>query len=75
MKQNHYSMQWANSWLWRTKQQVEIDYFEEQNGQLSAFEFKWNPKAKYRQPKAFSEAYPDATFKIIHKDNVEEFLM
>jgi len=75
LKQNHYSLQWTNSWFWRTKQQVEIDYIEEQNGQLSAYEFKWSPKTKYRQPKSFRETYPDATFKIIHKDNVDEFLL
>jgi hypothetical protein len=75
MKRNHYTMQWANYWFWRTKQQLEIDYIEEQNGQLSAYEFKWNPNAKYRQPKAFSEAYPEANFKIIHKENIEDFLL
>lgn len=75
LKQNHYLLQWTNSWFWRTKQQVEIDYIEEQNGQLSAYEFKWSQKFKYRLPKAFSEAYQDAIFKVIHKDNVEEFLL
>jgi len=70
MKRNQYAMQWVNTWFWRTTQQHEIDYIEEQNGQLSAYEFKWSPKAKYRQPKSFSETYPQATFKIIHKDNV-----
>jgi len=75
MKYMHYSMKWVNSWFWRTKQQVEIDYIEEQNGQLSAYEFKWNPNAKYRQPKAFTGSYTDATFKIIHKNNVDEFLL
>ena len=75
MKRNHYSMQWVNIWFWRTTQQNEIDYIEEQNGLISAFEFKWSPKARYRQPKAFVEAYPDALFKIVHKDNVEDFLL
>ena len=75
MKRNQYAIQWVNTWFWRTTQQNEIDYIEEQNGQLSAYEFKWSPKAKYRQPKAFSEAYHDAGFKVIHKDNLEEFLL
>jgi len=75
MKHLHYSMQWVNSWFWRTTQQTEIDYIEEQNGQLSAYEFKWNPKAKYRQPKLFLETYQNATLKLIHKDNMEDFLM
>ncbi len=75
MKHMHYSMQWANTWFWRTTQQTEIDYIEEQNGQLSAFEFKWNPKAKYRQPKLFLETYQNVTLKIISRDNFEEFLL
>ena len=75
MKRNQYSLQWVNTWFWRTTLQNEIDYIEEQNGQLSAYEFKWSSKAKYRKPKAFTEAYPEATFKIIHKDNVDEFLL
>jgi hypothetical protein len=70
-----YSGQWANSWFWRTKQQNEIDYLEEKDGLLTAYEFKWNPTAKYRQPKLFKETYPEAGFKIIHKDNPEDFLL
>ncbi|MPN04125.1 hypothetical protein SDC9_151361 [bioreactor metagenome] len=70
-----YSGQWVNSWFWRTKQQKEIDYLEEKDGLLSAYEFKWNQTAKYRQPKLFKETYPDAGFKIIHKDNPEDFLL
>ena len=75
MKRNQYSLQWVNTWFWRTTLQNEIDYIEEQNGQLSAYEFKWSSKTKYRKPKAFTVAYPEATFKIIHKDNVDEFLL
>ena len=26
------------------------------------YEFKWSSKAKYIKPKAFTEAYPEATF-------------
>jgi predicted AAA+ superfamily ATPase len=71
----HYTMQFPNTWFWRTKQQNEIDYLEEHNGILSAFEFKWNPDAKFRKPITFTNAYPEAIFSVIHKDNVEEFLL
>ena len=33
-------------YFWRTKQQQEIDFVEEQNGQIVGFEFKWNNKNK-----------------------------
>ena len=32
----------ANSYFWRTYDQQEIDYIEESNGVLKAFEIKWN---------------------------------
>lgn len=59
----------------RTAQQKEIDYIEEQNGQISAYEFKWNKDAKAKTPLQFLNAYPDATFTVIHRDNVEDFLL
>lgn len=70
-----YTDSWANSWFWRTTEQKEIDYIEESDGKLSAYEFKWNPKARLSISKSFSHAYPDASFQIIHRDNFEFFLM
>ena len=75
MKYLQYSQQWVNSWYWRTKEQKEIDYIEEQDGVLTAFEFKWKPDAKYKMPKLFLETYTGSEFKIIHRDNFEDFLM
>jgi len=63
------------SWFWRTKEQKEIDYLEEADGQLSSFEFKWNPKAKAKIPLAFLKAYPTSTTTIIDRDNFEEFIL
>ena len=75
IKRLGYHSIWANNWFWRTQQQKEIDYIEEQDGALHAYEFKWNPDAKYKSPKQFTEAYPDSTFSVIHRDNIEEFLL
>ena len=50
IKHNAYSDSYCNSWFWRTQQQKEIDYIEEEDGQISTFEFKWNPGAKYKYP-------------------------
>ena len=74
-KCNEYAENYANSWFWRTQAGQEIDYIEEKDGLLSAFEFKWNPSAKAKQPKAFQMAYPESTFNVIHKDNAESFIM
>ncbi len=75
LKRNHYSGTWVNSFFWRTAGKQEIDYIEEGNGKFFAYEFKWNPQAKVKFPKAFINSYPGTEFKIIHRDNVEEFLV
>jgi len=74
MKYLQYQQKWMNTWYWRTKEQKEIDCIEESDGQLTAYEFKWNPNAKYKTPKLFLETYPQSEFKIIHRDNIEDFL-
>lgn len=75
MKRNHYKKHYAKSYFWRTHAQQEIDYLEESNGQLAAYEFKWNPKAKARFPKTFAEAYPDAEQMVISPQNFTDFLL
>lgn len=70
-----YNSRWVNSWFWRTKEQKEIDYIEEEDGQISAFEFKWNPDQKIKQPVSFKNAYPESLFSVIHRDNYESFIL
>jgi predicted AAA+ superfamily ATPase len=75
LKRNKYAESYATQWFWRTQAQQEIDYVEEQDGRLSAFEFKWSPSARVKQPKAFQEAYPGSSFAVVNRDNFEAFLM
>ena len=77
MKLLSYKGSFAHSWFWRTQQQNEIDYLEEEDGLLHAFEFKWNNRKApiTKCPTAFSSAYPEADFQIITPDNIEEFLI
>jgi len=75
IKFTSYSHLWCNRYFWRTHEQKEIDYVEDRDGQLSAFEFKYSPKKKVVVPKHFAEAYPTATFKVITPDNFEEFVL
>lgn len=74
-KKLSYDGMWRNTWFWRTTDQKEIDYLEEGDGQLYAYEFKWNPKAKSKEPKQFAEAYPDSKFAVITPENMNEFLL
>ena len=75
MKYIQYHQKWINTWYWRTKEQKEIDCIEETDGQLFGYEFKWQSNARVRAPKLFLNTYPQSQFKIIHKDNIEEFLL
>ena len=76
MKRNAYNGCFAQSYFWRTRRQHEIDYIEEEDGILQAYEFKWNTrKANAKCPEAFKTAYPDANYKVITPENIEEFLL
>ena len=76
LKRNSYNGSIAQYRFWRTQQQKEIDYLEEANGQLDAYEFKWNDKkANVRVPESFTKAYPEATFHVITPKNADEFLL
>lgn len=74
MKNNHYKGRWCNTWFWRTTKQQEIDYIEEEDGIISAYEFKWNKNVKAKVPAIFSQNY-NSQFTVIHKDNIDEFLL
>jgi len=75
LKYNHNRDIEFNGYFWRTTQQQEIDYIEEINAALSAYEFKWNSNKKGFLSKTFSEAYPVKTFETISPENIENFLM
>lgn len=74
MKRNQYLQRNVSCYFWRTNQQQEIDFIEEENGVLSAFEFKWNPKSKAKLSKTFSDAYDVKELAVITPKNIEEFL-
>jgi len=44
----------VNRYFWRSQNQQRIDYIEERDGVLNAFEFKWNPAARADLPKTLS---------------------
>jgi len=75
MKYNAYHNRWVKRYFWRTTAQQEVDYLEESNGELSAFEFKWSSTKKPKISKAFTNGYPDAKTEIITPENFEQFIM
>ncbi|NLI76509.1 MAG: ATP-binding protein [Candidatus Riflebacteria bacterium] len=74
-KLNHFRHRKPFCGFWRTTQQQEIDYLEEQGMTLSAWEFKWSSRAKTAFPLTFRRAYPNAKTRLVTPENVEEFLL
>jgi predicted AAA+ superfamily ATPase len=70
----NYSRRKVNFWFWRTSDQLELDWVEEENGEIRGFEFKYGITSKAKIPKAFTSNYPDAKTKIITPQNMHEFI-
>lgn len=73
LKNNHYNKKFVNSYFWRTHDKAEIDYIEETDGALHAFEFKWTDKM-VRFPGSFLKAYPNHSTTIVSKSSFETFV-
>lgn len=73
LKKLSYSKSIVSQYFWRTKQQQEIDYVEEDSGKIFGYEFKWNPRAKIKLHKSFIDTY-DSQIKAIHTDNFRELI-
>lgn len=73
IKLQQYNQLYTNNYFWRTVQKQEIDFVEETNGQVTAYEFKWNSKGKAKIPALFLNQY-NANGKIIEKENFREFV-
>ena len=73
LKQQKYRHITVNNFFWRTYDRQEIDWIEERNGKLYAYEFKWREK-KAKIPPAWKKAYPDSEFKTIQRENYLEWI-
>ncbi len=60
--------------FWRTTQQQEIDYIEERDGVINAYEFKWEGKKHLKFPVTFIKAYPDSKTFLITPSNYMDFI-
>jgi predicted AAA+ superfamily ATPase len=60
--------------FWRTKDQFEVDYVEEHENRLDAWEFKWRADDRSALTRAFTNAYPEAATSIITPRNFQDFL-
>ena len=73
MKYQSYSGMIVNNYFWRTYDQQEIDLVEEREGNLFAYEMKWN-ESKVKIPTAWQKAYPEAQYKVITQENYFDWI-
>ena len=75
VKFQNYTQKTVTNYFWRTYDQQELDWLEEENGILHGYEFKWNENRKAKIPTAFAKAYPEASFEVINKGNYLDFIV
>ena len=75
VKYQNYNNILVSNYFWRTYQKQEIDWVEEREGHLFAYEIKWNPKKKVKPPRTFMDAYPGSEFNIINPDNYLQWIL
>jgi predicted AAA+ superfamily ATPase len=73
IKRDAYMKKYKNYYFWRTYTQKEVDFIEEYDGKIVAYEFKFNPQIT-QAPKAWHDSYPDTQYYTIHTDNYLEFI-
>ncbi len=73
MKKLNYERTGFNIFFWRAYSGTEIDYIEEKQGELSAFEFKFN-SSKVRTPALWKEQY-QTDVRVVNKNNYLDFVV
>ncbi|MFN4082415.1 MAG: ATP-binding protein [Bacteroidia bacterium] len=73
MKYLEYHQKNLKTYFWRAIQGAEVDYIEQENENLHAFEIKWSDKNKVKLPVSFSRRY-HADFTGINTINFHKFV-
>jgi predicted AAA+ superfamily ATPase len=73
IKLQEYHQHYTSNYFWRTVQKQEIDFVEERDGQITAYEFKWNNKGRKKIPPMFLREY-DARGEVIDHTNFRDFV-
>lgn len=74
IKAQNYNPVYANNFFWRTWEKQELDWLEEREGSLFAYEFKFQ-KNSFKKPKVFLETYPKASISLINQENYLDFII
>ena len=75
LKYQSYHQLLYNNYFWRTYDQQELDWVEEEGDLLRGVEFKYKLSKKVKPPAAWTKAYPNADFQVIHQDNYLDWIV
>lgn len=75
LKSSSYNGFYGKRYFWRTYQGQEIDFIEEVENKLVAFEAKWSSTKKVTVPSDWKENYPKASFNVITPENYFDFVV
>jgi len=73
IKYQSYSGLFSNNFFWRTYTGAEIDWIEERQGKLYAYEFKYGNKT-IKMPPSWKENYPDSEYETVNLENYPDFI-
>jgi uncharacterized protein len=73
IKKQEYLNLASNNYFWRTYSKQEIDFVEERDGSLYAYEIKWKDD-KMKVPLEWKNNYPNSHFEVITKNNYLKFI-
>jgi len=75
IKYLNYNEFYGSYYFWRTTQQQEIDFIEEIDGKIYAYEFKLNTKKRVKFPKTFLNNYQVHETLVVTPGNIESFIL
>ena len=73
VKQIAYRQRLVRIHFWRTRQQQEVDFVEDEGGRITGFEFKWNARGRTRLSRTFTQTY-QAKSRVVDRSNFREFV-
>jgi predicted AAA+ superfamily ATPase len=74
IKFQNYTQLHCTNYFWRTYDQQELDWVETEGETIRSYEFKYKLTKSPKAPKGWTNAYPEASFEVIHSGNYLEWI-
>lgn len=75
LKKHDYEEFYGNHYFWRTYDGKEVDFVEDCDNSLSAYECKFSFKKNIQAPRLWASAYPSSSFSVISRENYLDFVL